>query len=141
MSSRLYSCRSVSRRMASKTAGSAWASGVLMLDPPAMASAMALDVVHDVLNRSDLLRFLVGDLHIVLFLERHHELDDVERIRAQVLDEGRLGRHLILAHAELLADDLLHPLLHARCHVHPPYGRALASALTCTDHRSRATPA
>ena len=55
-------------------------------------------------------------------------VDVVERLRAQVLDEGRLGRHLILAHAELLADDLLHPLLHARCHVHPPYGRALASA-------------
>src|SRR6516164_6103012 len=129
MSSRLYSCRSVSRRMASKTAGSAWASGVLMVDlSPAMASAMALDVVHDVLHGPDLLRFLVGDLHIVLFLERHHELDDVERIRAQVLDEGRLGRHLILAHAELLADDLLHPLLHARCHVHPPCSRALASA-------------
>src|SRR5215472_2060706 len=123
MSSRLYSCRSVSRRMAPKTAGSAWASGELMVAP----SAMALDVVHDVLHGADLLRFLVGDLHIVLLLERHHELDDVERIRPQVLDEGRLRRHLIFAHAELLADDLFHPLLHARCHVHPPCDHALAS--------------
>src|SRR5262245_31366603 len=129
MSSRLYSCRSVSRRMASKTAGSDWASGLLMVDlSSAMASAVALDVVHDVLHGPNLLRFLVGDLHVVLFLEGHHELDDVERIRAQVLDEGRLGRHLILAHAELLADDLLHPLLHARCPVHPPCCRALSSA-------------
>src|SRR5215468_1653964 len=128
MSSRLYSCRSVSRRMASKTVGSACARGELMVDPiPAMVSAMALDVVHDVLHGADLLRFLVGDLHVVLLLERHHELDDVERVRPQVLDERRLRCDLIFAHAELLADDLLHPLLHARCHIHPPCDRALAS--------------
>src|SRR5215468_10999771 len=129
MSSRLYSCRSVSRRMASKTVGSACARGELMVDPiPAMVSAVALDVVHDVLHGADLLRLLVRDLHVVLFLEGHHQLDDVERIRAQVLDEGRLRGHLILADAELLADDLLHPLLHTRCHVHPPCGRASRAA-------------
>src|SRR5439155_26168535 len=42
-----------------------------------MMLLMALDVVHDVLDGPDLLRFLVRDLHVVLFLERHHQLDDV----------------------------------------------------------------
>src|SRR5215813_13632955 len=125
MSSRLYSCRSVSRWMDAKTAGSVSASGELMVR---RASPVALDVVHDVLHGPDLLCFLVRDLHVVLFLEGHHELDDVERIRAQILDEGRLRRHLILTDAELLADDLLHPLLHTRCHVHPPCGRASRAA-------------
>src|SRR5437773_1118184 len=61
------------------------------------ASLMALDVFHDVLDGSDLLRLLVRDLHVVLFLERHHQLDDVEGVRSEVLDEGGLGRDLFLA--------------------------------------------
>src|SRR6185503_16338810 len=77
---------------------------------------MALDVVHDVLDGADLLRLLVRDLHVVFLLEGHHELDDVERVGAQVFDERRLRSHLILAHPELLTDDLLDPLLHASCH-------------------------
>ena len=38
----------------------------------ARSRLVALDVVHDVLDAADLLRLLVRDLHVVLFLERHH---------------------------------------------------------------------
>src|SRR6266571_4885628 len=77
---------------------------------------VALDVANDVLDGADLLRLLVRDLHVVLLLERHHQLHDVERVRAEILDEGGLRRDFLLAHAELLADDLLHLLLHAGSH-------------------------
>src|SRR5207253_2080767 len=119
MSSRLSRCRSVSRPMAAKISGSVRSSAVAIY-PVTCPLLVALDVVDDVPHGADLLRLLVRDLHVVLFLERHHELDDVERIGAEVLDEGRLRRHLLLAHAELLADDLPHLLLHARCHRAPP---------------------
>src|SRR5258708_38549619 len=36
------------------------------------------------------LGFLVRDLGLELLLERHHQLDGVERVRAQVIDERRL---------------------------------------------------
>jgi len=38
--------------------------------------------------RLDVLGLLVGDLHLELLLHRHHQLDDVERVGAEVLDEG-----------------------------------------------------
>src|SRR5213592_1115337 len=81
-----------------------------------MCLFVALDVADDVLDGADLLRLLVRDLHVVLLLERHHQLHDVERVRAEILDEGGLRRDFLLAHAELLADDLLHLLLHAGSH-------------------------
>jgi hypothetical protein len=74
--------------------------------------------------------FDVLGTEIVFLLERHHQLDDVEGVGAQVFDEGRLRGHLILAHTELLTDDLPHSLLYAGCHPCPP-------SLTCTIRRSR----
>src|SRR5882762_6728818 len=77
---------------------------------------VALDVVDHVLHGTDLLCLLVRDFHVVLLFERHHQLDDVEGVRPQILDEGGFRRDFFLAHAELLTDDLLHLLLHGRCH-------------------------
>src|SRR5262249_55419556 len=108
ISSRFACWRSVSRRIAAKTSGSVRSSGFMSL--------VALDVVDDVLDGADLLRLLVRDLHVVLFLERHHELDDVQRVGPEVLDEGGFRGDLLLADAELLADDLLHLLFDRRCH-------------------------
>ena len=63
---------------------------------------------------------LVGDLEIELLLERHHELDGIERVGAQVLDELGRGQHLVLLHSELLDDDLLHALFNRLRHALPP---------------------
>src|SRR5262245_24160307 len=56
------------------------------------------DIAHSVADRLDLLGVLVADLELELFLERHHELDRVERVRPQVVHELRLGGHLGLIH-------------------------------------------
>src|SRR3954464_3726528 len=47
-----------------------------------------VDEVHRIFDRLDVLGFLVGDLHLEFLLHRHHQLDDVEGIGAQVLDES-----------------------------------------------------
>src|SRR5512132_2586218 len=46
-----------------------------------------LDVLDRFLHARDLLRVLVRNLDAELLLERHDELDSVERIRAQIVDE------------------------------------------------------
>src|SRR5689334_6959053 len=56
-----------------------------------LALAVRLDVVDRLLHRGDLLGLLVRDLGLELLLQRHHQLHGVERIRAEVVDERRLG--------------------------------------------------
>src|SRR5690348_16154994 len=68
---------------------------------------VALHVIDGLLDGGDLLGLLVGDLALELLLEGHHQLHVVERVRAQVLDEGRLGLDVGFGDAELLGDDLL----------------------------------
>src|SRR4249919_4246777 len=69
-----------------------------------------LDVVDRLLHGGDLLGFFVRDLALELFLERHHQLDGVEGVGAQVVDErGTVGCFLFLD-AQLLDDDLLDAL-------------------------------
>src|SRR2546428_4899940 len=77
---------------------------------------VALDVLRRFADGPDLFRLLIRDLQGELILQSHHELDDVERIRPQILDEPRLGRHLIGLHAELIRDDRLHAFEHRRRH-------------------------
>src|ERR1051326_7411354 len=72
---------------------------------------VVLDVLDGVADGDDLLGVLVGDLDVEVLLERHDQLDRVERVRAQVFDELRGRRHVVLFDAELLDDDLLHLLL------------------------------
>src|SRR5437588_226089 len=69
-----------------------------------------LDVVDGLLDGGDFLGFLVGTLGLELLLQRHHQLDGVERVRAQVIDERRLVRDFGFVDSELLGDDLLDAL-------------------------------
>jgi hypothetical protein len=68
---------------------------------------MLVDEVDRVLHSLDVLGLFVGDLHFELLLHGHHQLDDVERVRAEVLDERALGLDLVLSDSELLRDDAL----------------------------------
>src|SRR6185503_8010736 len=77
------------------------------------------DIADGVPDGRDLLRVLVRNLEIELFLEGHHELDGVEGVRPEVLDELRGRQHLVLFHSELLDDDLLDPLLDRLRHALP----------------------
>ena len=81
--------------------------------PPAWLGCrphLLLDVVPGLSHCPDLLRVLVGDLHLILLLERHDQLHQVEGVRVQVLHERRLRRHLLGLHAELIGDDRLEPV-------------------------------
>src|SRR4029453_8915473 len=64
------------------------------------------DVRDGVGDGLDLLCVLVRDLDVELFFHRHHELDDVERVGAEIVDEGSLRDDFFLRHTELLDDDL-----------------------------------
>src|SRR5262245_3126835 len=69
------------------------------------------EVGDDVAEGLELLGVVLGDLDSELLLHRHHELDEVERIGAEVVGERRLRVDVVPAHAELLDHDLRHPLL------------------------------
>ena len=45
------------------------------------------------------------------FFQRHDQLDDVERVCAEIFDELGFGRHLIRLHAELFDNDVLYTLV------------------------------
>src|SRR5262245_65148760 len=63
-------------------------------------AAVRLDVVEDVLEGHDLLGFLVRDVDLELFFERHHQFDGVQRVGAKVFDERGLRRDLVFADAQ-----------------------------------------
>src|SRR5262245_61743412 len=75
-----------------------------------LVPGVLLDVLDGVLDGADLLGVLVRDLDPELLLERHYQLDDVERVGAQVVGEARFHRHLVGIDAELLDDDVLDPV-------------------------------
>src|SRR5690606_34574335 len=82
--------------------------------PPAgLRLDVRLDGIDRLLDRSDLFGFLVRDLALELFLERHHQLDGVERIGTQVVDERSVVGDLVFLHAQLLNHDLLDALFDA----------------------------
>src|SRR5262245_56129151 len=54
---------------------------------PSLLLGVRLDVVDRLLDARDLLGVLVRNLDPELLLERHHELDGVERVGAEVVDE------------------------------------------------------
>src|SRR5258708_24442038 len=60
----------------------------------ALLLGVALDVIDGLLDVGDLLRFLVGDLALELFLDGHHELDVVEGIGAHGSDARGLVLHV-----------------------------------------------
>src|SRR5690606_40945370 len=68
------------------------------------------DEINRILDGNDLLGRIVRDLDPELLLERHHQLDGVEAVGAQIVDEaGPLG-DLGLVDPEMLDDNLLNTL-------------------------------
>jgi hypothetical protein len=67
-----------------------------------------LDIVDRVLDGRDLLGGIVRDFDAEFFLESHDELDDVEAVRAEIVDEARLLGHLLAFDAQVLDNNLLH---------------------------------
>ena len=70
-----------------------------------------LDVVDSVLDGLDLLGVFIGDVEVERFLKRHHQLDDVERVRAQVVHKRGALVDLALVDPKLFHNDLLYLLL------------------------------
>src|SRR5262249_4802805 len=80
---------------------------VLVMDTLFLGLGVGLDVLDGLLDPRDLLGVLVGDLDTEFLLERHHELDGVERVGAKVVHEGGIRRHFFFVDAHLLHDDAL----------------------------------
>src|SRR5258708_7763413 len=68
-----------------------------------VSALVSLDIGDDVLDGADFLGVLVGDFDVELLLQRHHQLDDVERVRTEIFDKRGLRGHLVGGHAQLLA--------------------------------------
>jgi hypothetical protein len=73
------------------------------------------DVIDGVLDGLDLLGVFVGDLDVEGFFELHDELDDVERVRAEIFLEAGAGGDFGLIHLKLLDNNLLYLLVYC-CH-------------------------
>ena len=65
------------------------------------------DVFHYIADRLQLLRVFIGHFDGKFLFKRHHQLDDIERIRAQIFDKGRLRRDLLGINPELFDNDVL----------------------------------
>src|SRR4029453_14940114 len=91
---------------------------VLFRAPPPAAPCLrvALDVLHRIADAVDLLGVLVADLDLERLLERHAQLDGVERGGAEIVHERRLHRHLLGVDSELLDDDRLDLVFDALSH-------------------------
>ena len=94
--------------LAIKSNGAAWA-GISRRCPGKLQrellAANFLDVLDDIADALELLGLLVGDFVAELLFEGHHQLNGVERVRAQILDELGLGSDLVGIDAQLLHDD------------------------------------
>src|SRR5579883_2304602 len=96
---------------------------------------MLFDVVDGVLDGADLLRVLVGNLEVEILFQRHDQLHGIERVGAQVVNEGGAGCDLGFFHAQLLCDDLPHLLgnflrLIACRHKSPPSAKAAMETIS-----------
>src|SRR5688572_533714 len=79
----------------------------------ASALDVSLDVVDRLLHRGDLLGLFVRDFALELFFERHHQLDRVERVSAEVVDERSVVGDFFFLNAKLFDHDLLDALFDA----------------------------
>ena len=59
---------------------------------------------------------VIGDFDVEGLLEGHHQLDDIERVRAEVVEDARILGHLGALDTELLGDDRLNPIGQVVCH-------------------------
>jgi hypothetical protein len=69
-----------------------------------------LDVVDRLLHSRDLLGFLVRDLALEFFFQRHDQFDRLERVRAEIVHERGIRRHFVFLYAKLFDDDFLDAL-------------------------------
>lgn len=67
-------------------------------------------VVNRVLHRTEFLGVFVGDLDVILVLERHDDLNRVQRVASQVLTEKGLWNELVHVDSQHLGDDLFYAL-------------------------------
>src|ERR1043165_483531 len=74
------------------------------------AFCVLFEELHRIADGQDRLGRIIRNLAAELFLERHHQLDRVETVRAEVVDEARGFGHLVRLDAKMLHDDLLDPL-------------------------------
>src|SRR5262245_10555924 len=82
--------------------------------PRLLLGRFGFNVVDRVFYSCDLFGVLVRNFQLEGFFKRHHQLDDVKRIGAKVIDKRGGVVHLILVDPQLLHDDLLYLLLN--CH-------------------------
>ena len=75
-----------------------------------------LDVVDGVLDGLDLLGVFVGDLDVEGFFKLHDELDDVERVGAEVFLKACARGDFGFIHLKLLDNNLLYLLVYC-CHL------------------------
>jgi hypothetical protein len=75
--------------------------------------AVCIDIINSLLDGRNFLGFLVRNLTFKLFFERHYEFNRIERIGAEIVDEGGLGLDVRFVHSELLGDDALDTLFYA----------------------------
>src|ERR1700720_2538138 len=73
---------------------------------PAASALVSLDIGNNVFDGADLLGVFVGNFDVELLFQRHHQLDDIERVRAEVLDERSLGSYFVSGHTQLFANFL-----------------------------------
>src|SRR6202167_2383895 len=69
----------------------------------AASALVRLDIGDDVLNGANLLGVFVRNFDVELLFERHHQLDDIERVGAEILDERGVRSYFVRGHAQLLA--------------------------------------
>src|SRR5579875_104756 len=74
------------------------------------------DVVDGVLDGTDLLRVLVGNLDLEGLFKGHDQLHRVQGVRAEIVHKRSVRRDLALVYAQLLHNDLLYPFLNG-CHI------------------------
>ncbi len=92
---------------------------------------MLLNVLEGITNRLDILGFFVRDLDTELFLELHNQLDQVERIRVEILHKLGICCDLLRFHTELLRYDTLNALEERGRH---------ANHLPCKNPKPRQCP-
>src|SRR5262245_2531448 len=91
-------------------------------DPPKWrlsALRVLLEELDGVADRQDGLGGIVRDLAAELFLERHDEFNRVEAVSTEIVDEAGVLGHLLGFDAQMLHDDLFHPLANVthRCNL------------------------
>src|SRR6266851_637559 len=74
------------------------------------ALCVFLEELDGVADRQDGLGGIIGNLAAEFLLERHDELHCVETVGTEIVDETGVLGHLLGFHAQMLHDDLFHPL-------------------------------